>query len=112
MEYAVDIDKFNTFIKKTRVYIFLDGLDDVLDGVRAQVVMLRLFPSIEQTYKYVRREATRQGIMIKGGMDSNSLAMVSRGYKSGKSYDLQNKNYSQFSRDDRAKMKCTNCGKI
>lgn len=41
MEYAVDIEKFNTFVQNTRVYTFLDGLDDTLDGVRAQVVLLR-----------------------------------------------------------------------
>lgn len=40
MEYAVDIDKFNLFIQKTRVYTFLDGLDDALDGVRAQIVQI------------------------------------------------------------------------
>jgi hypothetical protein len=65
MEYAADIDKFNTFIQKMRVYTFLDGLDDTLDGMRAQVVLLSLFPTIEQAYGYIRREATRQGIMIK-----------------------------------------------
>lgn len=108
MDYVVDIDKFNTFIQKTRVYTFLDGLDDLLDGVRAQVVLLNLFPSIEQAYGYVRREATRQGIMIKGGMDSNSLAMVSKGYKFGKVYDFQRKNISHT---DKSKLKCTTCGK-
>jgi hypothetical protein len=44
MEYVVDIDKFNTFIQKMRVYTFLDGLDESLDSVRAQVVVLNPFP--------------------------------------------------------------------
>jgi hypothetical protein len=39
MEYTVDIDKVNAFIQKMRVHTFLDGLDDALDGVRAQVVL-------------------------------------------------------------------------
>jgi hypothetical protein len=107
MEYAVDIDKFNTFIQKMRVYTFLDGLHDTLDGMRAQVVLLSLFSTIEQAYGYIRREATRQGIMIKG-IESNSLAMVSKGYKFGKIYDFQSKNSSHL---DKTKLKCTNCGK-
>lgn len=107
MEHAADIDKFNTFIQKMRVYTFLDGLDDTLDGMRAQVVLLSPFPTIEQAYGYIRREATRQGIMIKG-IESNSVAMVSKGYKFGKTYDLQSKNPSH---PDKAKLKCTNCGK-
>jgi hypothetical protein len=81
MEYVVDIDKFNTFIQKMRVYTFLDGLDESLDSVRAQVVVLNPFPTIEQVYGYIRREATRRGIMIKGVTESNSMAMVSKGYK-------------------------------
>ena len=108
MEYAVDIDKFNTFIQKTRVYTFLDGLDDSLDGVRAQVVLLSPFPSIEQAYGYVRREANRQGIMVKGDTDSNSLAMVSKGYKPGKMYDFQGKKNFHI---DKSKLKCMTCGK-
>jgi hypothetical protein len=71
-----------------RVYTFLDGPDDTLDGVRAQVVLLSLIPMIEQAYGYIRRDATCQGIITKG-INTNSLAMVSRGYKTKKSYEKQ-----------------------
>jgi transposase InsO family protein len=107
MEYAGDIEKFNTYLQKMRVYTFLDGLDDTLDGVRAQVVLLSPFPTIEQAYGYIRREATRQGIMIKG-IESHSAAMISKGYRFGKGYDSQSK---KFSHSDKNKLKCTNCGK-
>jgi hypothetical protein len=54
------------------VYIFLDGLEDRFDTIRAQVLQ-----SIKQVYGYVRHEARRQGVMIKGGksMMQDSLTM-------------------------------------
>jgi hypothetical protein len=107
MEYTVDIDKVNAFIQKMRVHTFLDGLDDALDGLWAQVVLLSPFPTIEQAYGYIRRETTHQGIMMKGH-EPNSVAMVSRGYKVGKAYEPQGKG---FSHRDKAKLKYTNCGK-
>jgi GAG-pre-integrase domain len=108
MEHAVDIAKFNTFVQKQRVYTLLDGLDDTLDSIRAQVVQLSPFPSVEQAYGYIRREATRQGIMLKDGAAPNSFAMVSKGYKSGKLSNFQSKN---FIHTDKSKLKCTSCGK-
>lgn len=33
MVYACDIEMFNNFIQKTRVYTFLDGFDDRLDNI-------------------------------------------------------------------------------
>lgn len=51
MEYTVDIEKYNSIIQEDRVYLFLDGLDDRLDSVRAEVIVWtrfllskRLFP--------------------------------------------------------------------
>jgi hypothetical protein len=61
-----DIEKFNLYIQKTQVYIFFDGLEDRFDAIRAQVLQIKLFPSVEQAYGYVRHEASRQGVMIKG----------------------------------------------
>jgi hypothetical protein len=59
MERAVDIHKYNTILQKDRVYIFLDGLDNWLDKIQGDVLQLRPFPIMKQTYAHVRREAIR-----------------------------------------------------
>jgi hypothetical protein len=38
MIHIKDIEKFNEFIQEIRVYTFLDGLDDRLDNVQADVM--------------------------------------------------------------------------
>jgi hypothetical protein len=109
MIHTEDIVKFSEFIQEIRVYTFLDGLDDRLDNVRADVLQMTPFPTVEQAYARVRREATRQGIMMKGGEDitHESMAMVSKGYKQPMVNLSLNKNISSI---DKSKLKCTYCG--
>lgn len=57
MECATDIHHYNNLLQEDCVYTFLDGLDDRLDNIRSDVVQIRPFPSIEQAYAHVRREA-------------------------------------------------------
>ena len=38
MNYAIDIQKYNTILQEDRVYIFLNGLDDWLDKIRSEVL--------------------------------------------------------------------------
>lgn len=64
---AIDIQKFNSITQEDRVYIFLDGLDDRLDKVHSDVLVMNSFPSVEQAYAYVRREDSRQAVMMVGG---------------------------------------------
>jgi hypothetical protein len=106
MECPRDIDKFNLHTAKNRVYTFLDGLDDALDGVRAQVVLLKPFPTVPEAYGYVRREAIRQGVMLKEG-NTSSLAMVARGFKPKEVTHTFHKN-TNF--PDKSKLKCSHCG--
>jgi phosphotransferase system IIB component len=107
MECVKDIEAFNTYIRKNRVSVFLDGLDDRLDHVRAEVLKINPFPTIEQAYGHVRRENIRQEVMIKGdGGYQNSMAMVSKGYKSTKVRLTLNKNNSV----DKSKLKYSHCG--
>jgi hypothetical protein len=96
------------YVRKNRVYIFLDGLDDRLDHVTVEVLKLNLFPTIEQAYGHVRRENIRQGVMIKrdGGYQS-SMAKVSKGFKSSEiKLTLQNNS------TDKSKLKCSHYGGI
>ena len=107
MIHIEDIEKFNDFIQETRVYTFLDGLDDRLDNVRADVLQMTPFPTVEQAYARVRREATRQGIMMKEEITHESMAMVSKGYRQPSVNLSLNKNSSFL---DKSKLKCTYCG--
>ncbi|KAK3436701.1 hypothetical protein EUGRSUZ_C01532 [Eucalyptus grandis] len=44
---AHDIDIYDTLVQKDRVCLFLDGLDDRLDKVRANVLRMQPFPMVE-----------------------------------------------------------------
>jgi Leucine rich repeat/gag-polypeptide of LTR copia-type len=104
---ALDIEKFEKFTQESRVYSFLDGLDDKLDNERANVLQMTTFPTLEQAFARVRKEATRQEIMRKGyeGEVQTSVAMLSKGQK----YFETNYNRSS-SYVDKSSLKCTHCG--
>jgi hypothetical protein len=63
MECPADIHHYNSLLQEDRVYTFLDGIDDRLDHIRSDVLQMQPFPSIEQAYALVRREALRQAVM-------------------------------------------------
>lgn len=50
-------------LQEERVYIFLDGLDDILDNVGSGILQMNPFPTIKQAFAYVRREAVKQSVM-------------------------------------------------
>ena len=66
MECATDIQRYNSILQEDRVYTFLDGLDDRLDNIRSDVLQLKPFPIVEQTYAHIRREDVRQHVMASG----------------------------------------------
>ncbi|XP_057962224.1 uncharacterized protein LOC131153781 [Malania oleifera] len=81
MECSVDIQHYNLIIQEDRVYVFLDGLDDRLDKIRADVLQMKPFPTVEQAYARVRREAIRQQVMTThdpDGLQGAVLASKSR----------------------------------
>jgi GAG-pre-integrase domain len=105
---AVDITKFNEFVEKNRVYTFLDGLDDRLDSVRAVVLQISPFSTVEQAYAVVRREISRQVVMLRGEEEMrSSMAMVQKGYKQPEVNFVANKS---LSKQEKARLKCINCG--
>ncbi|RVX03529.1 hypothetical protein CK203_027783 [Vitis vinifera] len=86
MECAVDIHNYNLLLQEDRVYVFLDGLDDRLDKIRDDVLQVRPFPTMEQAYAHVRREALRQSVMITGSADAvSSAVLATKGLKLGSS---------------------------
>ena len=66
MECPADIQRYNNLLQEDRVYVLLDGLDDKLDNIRSDVLQLHPFPTVEQAYAYVRREALRRAVMNAG----------------------------------------------
>ncbi|XP_078165548.1 uncharacterized protein LOC144560258 [Carex rostrata] len=106
---AIDIEKFDKCTQESRVYSFLDGLDDKLDNERANVLQMTPFPTLEQAFVRVRKEATRQEIMRKGyeGEVQSSVAMVSKGQRNFETNYNSNK-FSPYV--DKSGLKCTYCG--
>jgi transposase InsO family protein len=93
---AADIESFDKFVQESRIYTFLDGLDDKLDMERANILQMTPFPTLEQAFARVRKEVTRQGVM-NTEVETEHLApaaMYSKGYKGM----------------DKSHLKCTHCG--
>ena len=70
-----DIEQFNKLQQEDRVYTFLDGLDDRLDNVRADVLQLQPLPTVEQAYALVRKKDSRQPVML----GHAEIGLVARG---------------------------------
>jgi hypothetical protein len=112
MECAVDIHKYNTILQEDRVYVFLDGLDDRLDKIRGDVLQLRPFPTVEQAYAHVRREAIRQTVMITGNAEAVSGAVLAtKGLRLGPANSTPPvHNGKPKFRTASEGLKCTHCG--
>jgi hypothetical protein len=97
MACTIDIENFDKFIQESRIYSFLDGLDDKLDNEWENILQMTPFSALEQTFAMVRKDVTRQEIMNKGneGETHVPVAMISRGPK----------------QLDKSGLNFTNCGK-
>ncbi|XP_058081879.1 agamous-like MADS-box protein AGL3 [Magnolia sinica] len=83
MECPTDIQRYNNLLQEDRVYVFFDGLDDKLDNIHSDVLQLHSFPTMEQAYAHVRREALRQVVMNAGDHEPPGVVLASRGLKLG-----------------------------
>lgn len=74
----VDIEKRNRELQEDRLVIFLGGLDERLDGVRAEIIRTNPPLTVDEAYGRVRREEERQGVMLgdRNGPSYNPMAMV------------------------------------
>lgn len=79
MKCETDIQKYNSMLQEDRVYIFLDGVDDRLEKICADVLQLQPFPTVEQAYAYVRREDLRHMVMLTKEDTKSSMIMLSKG---------------------------------
>ncbi|KAI5319218.1 hypothetical protein L3X38_038926 [Prunus dulcis] len=64
IEYESDIKRYNDILQKDPVYIFLDGLDDLLDKARSDVLHMTSFLTVDQAYAYFCREDVQKVVMI------------------------------------------------
>ncbi|RVW17557.1 hypothetical protein CK203_083514 [Vitis vinifera] len=119
MECAIDIQKYNSILQEDRVYTFLDGLDDILDKTRSDVLQIKPFPAVEQAYAFVRREEVRQTVMISGADTPPGAVMASKGIKGNHhqmppkpgalSLSSEKSNSSSKTKPPFDGMKCTHC---
>ncbi|ESQ38506.1 hypothetical protein EUTSA_v10029155mg, partial [Eutrema salsugineum] len=115
MECTADIQHYNKIVQEDRVYTFLAGLDDTLDSIRSDVLRSVPFPTIEEAFAKVRREATRQAVMTRGKKeDFSSLVMAVKGSQqktASSSHDLQPFTpRHNFTKPRPEGLKCTHCG--
>jgi transposase InsO family protein len=75
---STDIENRNQEILEERLYIFLGGLDQRLDNIRAEILRTKPFPIIEEAFARVRREDVRQTVMTGRADNSNPMAMIAR----------------------------------
>ena len=77
----------------------------------SDVLRLKPFPSIEQSYAHVRREELRQSVMISGAkVVTNGAVMATKGVRSCQSQTLLKSGSSSRSRGHFDGNKCTHCG--
>jgi hypothetical protein len=113
MECPTDIQHYNSLIQEERVYIFLDGLDDHLDHIRCDVLHIKPFPTVEQAYAHVRREALRQAVMTTGVDDLPGAGLTSKSFKHSShslSFHGGKSVYNSKSRATSDSTKCSHCG--
>jgi hypothetical protein len=73
----IDIEKRNRELQEDRLVIFLCGLDERLDGVRAEILRTNPPLTVDEAYERVRREEERQGVMLGDRENShNPMAMI------------------------------------
>ncbi|KAI5384189.1 hypothetical protein KIW84_071265 [Lathyrus oleraceus] len=106
MTCQVDIQHCNTFIQEERVYVFLDGLDDRLDNIKSDVLQMKPFPTVEQAYAHVRREALRQAVMTDNSNELSGAVLASKGLKLHSSKILSQSKHKEPSNGT----KCSHCG--
>ncbi|RVW39091.1 Retrovirus-related Pol polyprotein from transposon TNT 1-94 [Vitis vinifera] len=82
-------------IEKECIYKFLLGLNKNLDEVRGRVLSIKLLPSVREVFSEIRREESRQKVMLGTQNSSKNLensALVARGTQSNNNNHQTKKN--------------------
>ena len=91
--------------------LMCDSLDNRLDKIRGDILQLRPFPTVEQAYAHVRREAICQTVMITDNENISGAVLATKGLRLGPINSTSNiHNGKQKSRASTEGLKCTHCG--
>ncbi|XP_047952934.1 uncharacterized protein LOC125198663 [Salvia hispanica] len=126
------VRQFRQFSSEKRLIKFLTGLNGEFDGIRRDILKLEPYPSVEEAYVYVKREAARRKIMppasssLTGDPSSARSADASSGeigYGFGAQKDRPNNrngprpppaggaSHQTRTKPDKSKLWCSHCGK-
>ena len=86
---------YKKVIEKERIYKFLLGLNKNLDEVRGRVLSIKPLPSVREVFSEIRREESRQKVMLGTQNSSKNLensALVARGTQSNNNNHQTKKN--------------------
>ncbi|RVX00497.1 hypothetical protein CK203_036922 [Vitis vinifera] len=86
---------YKKVIEKEHIYKFLLGLNKNLDEVRGRVLSIKPLPSVREVFSEIRREESRQKVMLGTQNSSKNLensALVARGTQSNNNNHQTKKN--------------------
>ena len=126
------IKQFRDFTSEKRLFKFLTGLNLEYNAIRRDILKLEPYPSVEEAYALVKKEATRCKIMSLAssspigdatGVGSTDTSSGEIGYGFGAQRDRPNRNGPQRpppagaaahqagGKPDKRKLWCSHCGK-
>ncbi|XP_073119914.1 uncharacterized protein [Henckelia pumila] len=79
-----DSIRYTKKVERSRVFVFLTGLNKELDEVRGRILGRKPLPSIREVFSDARREEARRQVMLKGNeepkiVDREGSALVAKG---------------------------------
>ena len=105
-----DVTAYRQSIERTRVHIFLAGLDKSFDQLRREILRREPLLSLEECYSLVRRETIRSTTLNEDIEKPEASAMVSRHRPSQTPQDRPKATNSKNSNNaDKPTYKCTHC---
>lgn len=98
------IEEMQKLREQRRVFDFLSGLDPENEPQRVQLLGRSVLPSLQVAYNYVRGESNRRGL-------NSSFVPVERSAMVVESKSQKGPPKKFLTPEERAKLKCTHCGK-
>ena len=104
-----DVVAYRQSIERTRVHIFLVGLDTSFDQLRREILRREPLLSLEECYSLVRRENLRSTTFHEETTKPEASALLSRQRPSQTSQDHPKTTHQKNSTFEKDSMKCTHC---
>ena len=105
-----DIIAYRLSIERTRVHIFLAGLDKIFDQLRREILRQEPLLSLEACYSLVRREAIRSSTLNEDVEKPEASAMISRHRPNQASHNrTKSTTPTNSTSSEKPTYKCTHC---